>query len=1514
MNNPVTMAYRTFLLFTALLWIMAFGASAQVSYYYNSNAKIQVTPTRSGQVIYNQLNQVSGGGITSEEFTDMPAYTSIAADDFEVPAGMVWNIHYIDVAGAFDVTGIPVNAVNVFFYSNNNGIPGEAIHTFTNITNVNQVPVNATTDKLGISLPSAVILPEGHYWLGVQLIGEFGTLGPWRWSEHVGLTIGNEYQWKNPQDGFGTGMVDWTASSLFSWGYFDLAFAFYGQAPANDLSMLSIESPVNAAGLGTAEAITVRLTNEGTDTQSGFNVSFTIDGGAPVSESVGAFSLSPNQASLYTFNATANLSTPGPHEIRASVNLATDTRHDNDSAYKLIYNLGTIIPMPSTGTSAITSCGATFTDSGGTGGDFGMDDNATTTIYPANAGDRIKLNFLSFDASWGGFSIYDGIDLNAPLIGTWNGTNSPGQVLALNAAGALTVHFEGPGWETRPGWEAYISCYAPVTDDFVALALNCNVPTMFAGDNSILSAKVQNYGTLSQAKTITFKANNIVIGTQTTPVLNPGDTAWVSVPFSPAGSGNYHIVASLPSDLGAVPNDTVSIEKYVYPFGTFYEDFEGSVFPPENWRHGGAWSQGNSPAVGAHNAQCYVDYTSSDTLVSPRLDIHAGDMLTFAAKTTPWWVGNLDVYWLNELNGQWNYMQTIPLSNFSYTQHTIDMTQAAGTNRIGFFVNVTDPFSWTGSVQLDNVLGQGITVHHDNHDLKAKALTGNSFYNINEPAHFQFVVRNDGLLAATAGTYTVKLMKDGAVPVELASVAGQALAMQQETTYDLSCTFTQVENISVYAIVEYAEDQFPVNNKSAVKELTGLAGGSTVATVGNDLYQVSWPIDFSYKKSLSETIYLNSEIMQSGVLFGIDYSYNFSLPETNVPVRIWVGETTVSEITDWIPATAMTLVYDGLLNYPAGKHAIYIPFQLPFNHADASKNLVIMTEKIDTHFDVNQNFYAYLSATNSSIEMSGDDIIPDPYAPTGGYATPTNPNIQFVFNTGVGALQGNVTKTSGAVFPGVQVSVDDLGITATTDATGHYFMPYVPAGAFQVTAEKFQYLPLTKAAAIVSNNTTTVDFVLSLLDLLSVSGRVVGNDNTSAGIANAAVSLSGYSNYSTSTDAQGYFTIPNVYSNNTYSLLINNERYQIYTGEVVMLNANVDLGIITLTEKLVIPYAITAVDQMNKARVTWYTPDITAAGVLSFDDGTNSNGYAGEPNEEVWLGNYFPVTAKATVSSFDVYWAGYGVNSPQTMRLDIFDEQANLLASSNEFTSGKDKWVNVDVPNLTLKGNYYVMIHWSGTFAQSTFLGFDTVSATTPNYAYLLYPGGTPQHLSDVTGEHGTFLIHANAMIGGKKTIMAPGSANDVNGFDVFRGLLSDIANAGSWPKLNANSSISTVYEDVTWPPAENGYYIYAIKALYSHGESELAFSNVLMNIYSGMEQSTKPQYSVYPNPAADFVNLENCQDTRATLFGMDGKLILTNEIHDHHYRMDLHGLSKGIYSLVIQAKSDLFQIKIVIK
>ncbi len=98
---------------------------------------------------------------------------------------------------------------------------------------------------------------------------------------------------------------------------------------SNDLAITAITAPTTTA-LGANEVVTVTIENLGSSDQSGFNVTYTIDGGGLVTETVS--SNVPAGGSLsYSFAQTADLSTQGQtYSIEACTSLGADQNPAND--------------------------------------------------------------------------------------------------------------------------------------------------------------------------------------------------------------------------------------------------------------------------------------------------------------------------------------------------------------------------------------------------------------------------------------------------------------------------------------------------------------------------------------------------------------------------------------------------------------------------------------------------------------------------------------------------------------------------------------------------------------------------------------------------------------------------------------------------------------------------------------------------------------------------------------------------------------------------------------------------------------------------------------------------------------------------------------------------------------------------------------------------------------------------------------------------------------------------------
>ena len=109
------------------------------------------------------------------------------------------------------------------------------------------------------------------------------------------------------------------------------------------------------------------------------------------------------------------------------------------------------------------ACSGLFFDSG-ENENYANDEDYVLTFLPSDTQDNVIAAFIMFDVEfeencendW--LSIYDGLDVNAPLIGTYCGTDSPGVLVSTNEAGALTFAFHSNNTITSPGWIARLKC------------------------------------------------------------------------------------------------------------------------------------------------------------------------------------------------------------------------------------------------------------------------------------------------------------------------------------------------------------------------------------------------------------------------------------------------------------------------------------------------------------------------------------------------------------------------------------------------------------------------------------------------------------------------------------------------------------------------------------------------------------------------------------------------------------------------------------------------------------------------------------------------------------------------------------------------------------------------------------------------------------------------------------------------------------------------------------------------
>lgn len=106
---------------------------------------------------------------------------------------------------------------------------------------------------------------------------------------------------------------------------------------ANDLGVIDILEPNTGEGLGN-ETVIITIENFGAAPQSNFDVSYEVDGGGTITETV-AGPIAPGATLDYTFATPANLSGIGAYEFVATSDLGADSDTSNDSFTKTVANL-----------------------------------------------------------------------------------------------------------------------------------------------------------------------------------------------------------------------------------------------------------------------------------------------------------------------------------------------------------------------------------------------------------------------------------------------------------------------------------------------------------------------------------------------------------------------------------------------------------------------------------------------------------------------------------------------------------------------------------------------------------------------------------------------------------------------------------------------------------------------------------------------------------------------------------------------------------------------------------------------------------------------------------------------------------------------------------------------------------------------------------------------------------------------------------------------------------------------
>lgn len=132
---------------------------------------------------------------------------------------------------------------------------------------------------------------------------------------------------------------------------------------------------------------------------------------------------------------------------------------------------------------------------------------------------------------------------------------------------------------------------------------------------------------------------------------------------------------------------------------------------------------------------------------------------------------------------------------------------------------------------------------------------------------------------------------------------------------------------------------------------------------------------------------------------------------------------------------------------------------------------------------------------------------------------------------------------------------------------------------------------------------------------------------------------------------------------------------------------------------------------------------------------------------------------------------------------------------------------------------------------------------------------------------------------------------------------LQVIAGSGGYAENGSYSMSYTVGEAVIPTATSASYHL------------TQGFQQGYLFVLSVDEFETPIDISVYPNPARDILNISASENTRMSVYDMQGKLVRTLDILSSLTTLDVSELSRGTYTFVFEANGTIAErMKIIIQ
>ena len=891
------------------------------------------------------------------------------------------------------------------------------------------------------------------------------------------------------------------------------------------------------------------------------------------------------------------------------------------------------------------------------------------------------------------------------------------------------------------------------------------------------------------------------------------------------------------------------------------EQFSEPVMPPRCWERvtvtgsmewvlGHAVSSWSPPYSASHG---YANGEQDSWLISPEIFLGEGAdyVLEYRFRIMGEELANNEVWVLDAQEpGAGTMIKRIVAGDYQMMQWgllTLSLNDYKGQSfYIGFRYHNPNPYGLTyNTINIDDVSIRDIPTQ----EAEVKNIYGSINPMVQQPFNYLVAIENSGSMELSDYTVNLKDENDN-ILVSTSDVPTIQPRTQELVHFPVWIPQDEDEGEMNLFVEVILEDSDEIAISSAYPISIQPYSENFICKIGRyDYEQLTAFIPWSFRQpySASQTIYHNHDLVdRGGIITHIEYYNYFNMTNEIIePVEILMANTTLNSLGAWVPFSDLTSVFQGVVEFPLGHNVIRIELDVPFVYS--GENLVVMARHPEAiprypgsrwfeasaapHFERKtrqwDDFYNNLTEYNMH-QHNGTS--------QNNYA---NIRLDMILTDEFGSVSGIVTDGTNPI-EGALVEMVGTNQRRITDADGAYVFNYLLAGDYTFKASKFGYEENSESTTVDIKEDVTLNIAITAYPKFTVSGKVVGSLDLTA-LQNVTITLTGYDDFSTTTNATGDFSIPEVFGTHTYTIRAELVDYISYEA-VIPVNEDV-VHNITLQRFSYPATNITARLEGDNVIVDWKAPDGSLPAIFRYDSGINvgqvgwsSNPGAGTPNS--LLGAVH--NRKADLTSMT--WYSTSETSQYLYDLwvlgltpDGMPDRNNVIFTAKSVANIPNQWCTYEfsTPVTTPDNGFFLAVSPS----RGGFTSIGTAAATqeypfVPNKNLGSYGPGLPFECLSVYNFYSNIMIRAEGFSPFSKEVIHFGyaapeekSVDGLTNYKLYRLLDEEQDDESNWTEFDG-IALQTTYTDTNFNNLSPGLYRYAVKAQYSDGISLPSFSN----------------------------------------------------------------------------------------